>query len=113
MPSRVPISSAVRDGAEEAGQSVPPARPDQRSPRRVCRGASHLAQLPSETPFPLAPRLQTGNSIDVSLGLSAEKSPRAPPDPRVPRTAPDSESQSLCYTGSHHSSSSRLGEAKD
>lgn len=78
MPSRVPISSAVRDGAEEAGQSVPPARPDQRSPRRVCRGASHLAQLPSETPFPLAPRLQMGNSIDVSLGLSAEKSPRAP-----------------------------------
>lgn len=82
MPSRVPISSAVRDGAEEAGQSVPPARPDQRSPRRVCqgeRGGSHLAQLPSETPFPLAPRLQTGNSTDVSLGVRAEKTSHPPP----------------------------------
>lgn len=59
MPSRVPISSAVRDKAEEAGQSVPPTQARSEVPKvSVCSGGvSHLAQLPSETPFPSAPQL--------------------------------------------------------
>lgn len=62
MPSRVPISSAVRDGAEDAGQRVPPTQARSEVPKvRVLQvGVSHLAQLPSERPFPSVPQLQTG-----------------------------------------------------
>lgn len=62
MPSRVPISSAVRGGAEEAGQRGPPtqARSEVPTVSMCSRGVSHLPQLPSEKPFPLVPQLQIG-----------------------------------------------------
>lgn len=77
MPSRVPISSAVRDGAEEAGQRGPPTQARSEVPKvsMRSRGVSHLAQLPSEKPFPLVPQLQIGQQGRREPQLRSAKSP--------------------------------------
>lgn len=86
MPSRVPNSSAVRDGTEETGQRVPPTQVRSEVPEvSVCCGAvSHLAQLPSEQTCPLAPQLQQGDRTDVSLWLRFAKSPHFPTGSQCP-----------------------------
>lgn len=83
MPSRVPISSAVRDGAEEAGQRGPPtqARSEVAKVSVLQVGVSHLAQLPSERPFPSAPQLQTGQQDRCKPAAEVCKAAPFPRDP--------------------------------
>lgn len=78
MPSRVPMSSAARDGAEEAGQRAPPTKADQVPKVSVCREVSHLAQLPSERPFPSAPQLQRGQQGRCKPVAEVRRAPTSP-----------------------------------
>lgn len=102
MPSRVPMSSAARDGAEESGQRVPPTKV-RSGPQgeRVPGGVSHLAQLPSERPFPSAPQLQRGQQGRCKPVAEVRRAPTSP-GLRI----------SVCVKPTHTTSSSRLGEGR-